>query len=321
MAPALPPMAIASSAMPAGWTLARSDGSASISGPGPLVLDGLTVTPRAGAKPGDSWRLDPVGGAIGLALRPIGPGPAGGRRSLCQRCQRRPTRAMPGCSPRPDASAAGFAGAPPLRDHRHRFAGGIGTADISDPAPAPCSPPWRSTAASSPAPASASRSAGRPAAGDSFRLPPPAPGSSDNGNARALAWCATPAAAGGTLETSLDASLAGVASRLAETDRLAETALAVRDDSARAARCGVGGRSQPGSRRTDAVAGRLSRQCAGDRRGARHARHAARRSRDDRGQHPRRPCCRRGTADRPQPRRRLRAGTDRHRQAHHRARR
>ena len=75
---------------------------------------------------------------------------------------------------------------------------------------------------------------GTPQAGDSFRLLASGAGSNDNGNARALAQVRDASAAGSTLETSLDASLAGIASRLAETNRLAETAQAVRDDSARA---------------------------------------------------------------------------------------
>jgi flagellar hook-associated protein 1 FlgK len=76
--------------------------------------------------------------------------------------------------------------------------------------------------------------AGMPVAGDSFRLLPTGAGCSDNGNARALALVRDATAASGTLEASLDVSLSGIASRLAETDRLAETVQGVRDDSARA---------------------------------------------------------------------------------------
>lgn len=216
-----------------GFTLARADGSASISGAGTLVLDGLTVTPRAGARTGDSWRLDPVGGAIGLALRPIGPdrlavadhfvsdtgaGNRGNARLVA----------------RPDASAAGFIGAPPLRITVTAFAAGIGSADIADLATGTILTTVALDGSFITGTGFGFSLAGVPVAGDSFRLLPTAAGSSDNGNARALALVRDATAAGGTLETSLDASLAGIASRLAETDRLAETARGVRDDSARA---------------------------------------------------------------------------------------
>ncbi len=216
-----------------GFTLARNDGTASVTGAGTLVLDGLTVTPRAGAKTGDSWRLDPVGGAIGLALRPIGPA----QLAVADRYVSDASADNQGNArlvARPDASAAGFAGTPPLRITVTAFAAGIGSADISDPA---------TGTVLATAPLDGSFVAGTgfgfslsgvPAAGDSFRLLATGAGSSDNGNARALALVRDATAAGGTLETSLDASLAGIASRLAETDRLAETAQGVRDDSARA---------------------------------------------------------------------------------------
>jgi flagellar hook-associated protein 1 FlgK len=60
-----------------GWTLARSDGSASVTGPGDLLLDGVTVRPGNGARDGDTWSLDIASGAAGLGLRPIGPAETG----------------------------------------------------------------------------------------------------------------------------------------------------------------------------------------------------------------------------------------------------
>lgn len=51
------------------WTLARRDGFGSVTGPGPLALDGLTVTPSGTAALGDLFRLDPRAGAAGIALR------------------------------------------------------------------------------------------------------------------------------------------------------------------------------------------------------------------------------------------------------------
>ncbi len=216
-----------------GFTLARNDGSASISGAGTLVLDGLTVTPRAGAKTGDSWRLDPVGGAIGLALRPIGPD----RLAVADRFVSDAGAGNRGNArlvARPDAGAAGFVGAPPLRITVTAFAAGSGSADISDPVTGTIIATVALDGSFIPGTGFGFSLAGVPVAGDSFRLLATSAGSSDNGNARALALVRDATAAGGTLETSLDASLAGIASRLAETDRLAETAQGVRDDSARA---------------------------------------------------------------------------------------
>lgn len=58
----------------ADWTLARRDGFASVTGPGPLVLDGLTVAPSGEAGNGDLFLIDPRGGAAGLSLRLTDPG-------------------------------------------------------------------------------------------------------------------------------------------------------------------------------------------------------------------------------------------------------
>jgi flagellar hook-associated protein 1 FlgK len=51
------------------WLLERRDASASVTGPGPLTLDGLTVTPSGLAADADSFRIDPRAGAAGIALR------------------------------------------------------------------------------------------------------------------------------------------------------------------------------------------------------------------------------------------------------------
>lgn len=218
---------------PAGWTLLRTDGTASVSGPGPLALDGMTVTLRAGAKTGDSWRLDPVGGAIGLALRPIGPE----RLAVADRYVSDASAANKGAarlSASPDASAMGFAGTPPLRINVTAFANGLGSADIVEIGSGMVVATVVLDGSRIQGTGFSFSIDGVPIAGDSFRLSATGAGSSDNGNARGLDRVRAATAAGGTLETSLDASLAGIASRLAETDRLAETAQAVRDDTARA---------------------------------------------------------------------------------------
>ncbi|MFN3287750.1 MAG: FlgK family flagellar hook-associated protein [Sphingomonadaceae bacterium] len=56
------------------WVLARRDGSASVTGSGPLTLDGLTVTPTGLAADADTFLIDPRGGAAGLSLRLAEPG-------------------------------------------------------------------------------------------------------------------------------------------------------------------------------------------------------------------------------------------------------
>jgi flagellar hook-associated protein 1 FlgK len=216
-----------------GWTLARIDGTASVSGPGPLLLDGLTVRPGAGAKTGDNWRLDPVGGALGLALRPVGPQ----RLAVADRYvsdaaagNKGDARLVAG----PDAGATGFAGVPSLRITVTAFAAGSGTAEISDIATGTVVATVALDGSRITGTGFGFSLVGTPQVGDSFRLLASGAGSNDNGNARALAQVRDASAAGSTLETSLDTSLAGIASRLAETNRLAETAQAVRDDSARA---------------------------------------------------------------------------------------
>ena len=139
----------------AGWTLSRADGSASVAGPSPLTLDGVTVRMGTGAKDGDGWFLDVTGGAIGMGLRPIGPE----RLAVAARFV---TDAGPlnqgdaRLTLDTDASAAAFPPPPPYRLTVTSFAAGTGTADITDAA-APSSPPSRSMAPASSAPASASR--------------------------------------------------------------------------------------------------------------------------------------------------------------------
>lgn len=214
----------------AGWTLSRLDGSASVSGPGDLNLDGLTVRPGDGALVGDSWTFDPVSGAAALRLRPL--------------------------SPERLALASPFVG-----DADPRNAGGATLTLRADPALAGLSqpPPWRLTvtaagaaeisdAATGTLLATVPRDgseiaglgvgitlAGNPAAGDSFRILATGAGSIDNGNIRALARVREAAGAGGTLEAMLDTSIAGVATALSDSRRLTDTARAVRDDTAAAA--------------------------------------------------------------------------------------
>jgi flagellar hook-associated protein 1 len=222
---------------PTDWTLSRTDGSASISGsisgPGPLVLDGVTVRPGPGAKEGDSWFLDLTGGALGMALRPLGPE----RLAVADRFVTDATQGNLGDARlrvAPDPSAAAFAPQPPYRITVTAFAAGLGSADITDIATGTVLATVALDGTEVIGAGFGFTLTGTPVAGDSFRISATAAGSSDNGNARALADVRDRAAAGGTIETSLDSTLAGIASRLAETDRLAAAALSVRDDAARA---------------------------------------------------------------------------------------
>ncbi|MDT7933941.1 MAG: flagellar basal body rod C-terminal domain-containing protein [Sphingomonadaceae bacterium] len=51
-----------------GWRLARADGSAEVSGPGPLTIDGLRVEPSGAAAPGDLFLIAEQSGAAALTL-------------------------------------------------------------------------------------------------------------------------------------------------------------------------------------------------------------------------------------------------------------
>ncbi|PZN93002.1 MAG: hypothetical protein DCF31_14200 [Alphaproteobacteria bacterium] len=213
-----------------GWTLSRADGTASITGPGAITLDGVTVRPGAGARDGDGWFLDPAGGAIGLSLRPIGPE----RLAVADRFITDADSANRGDGALlldTDHAAAAFAPQPP---YRVTITAG-GTADITDIA--------TGTLLLS-APIDGSRIigagfgitlAGTPIAGDSFRILATGAGSSDNGNALKFADIRSAIGPGGTIEASLDAGIARIGSSLTETQRLRTTATAVASDAALAA--------------------------------------------------------------------------------------
>ncbi len=214
----------------AGFTLARGDGSASVTGPGPLVLDGLTVTIGAGAVAGDQWDLQPLAGAQGLSLRPLAPvqvaaaarwqvdGPPGARQ-------------LPGITDDPTALAlpGGTTTPPPWRISI--IAGGL--AEVRDPTGV-------TLLATVPADGSLIEGPGLrftvPAAADGtvFRVAPTPAGAQDNRNALALALVRSQPGPNGTLEDQLDAELAGIGSRLADTRRLESAAAALKDDTARA---------------------------------------------------------------------------------------
>jgi flagellar hook-associated protein 1 FlgK len=214
-----------------GFTLARADGSASITGPGPLTLDGVTIRPGPGAQPGDSFTLAPVSGARGLALRPLAPAQVAVAARFTTDADVLNTGTAR-LTAELDSSAAAFAAPPPLQLR----VTGPGTLDVIDPATStvlatlPFTPGQRLEGDGF-----AFTLTGAPQPGDSFRLLATGAASADTANIRALARIRTATGPDGTLETAHDVSLASLGTRLSETTRLAAAARAIRDDAARAA--------------------------------------------------------------------------------------
>ncbi len=133
-----------------------------------------------------------------------------------------------------DPAAAAFAPAPPYR----LAVNAAGEAEISDIATGTLLLTAPITATPIVAAGFGITITGNPKPGHSFRILARCVGSSDNGNARALARLRDTNGPGGTIKARLDASIASiarVASGLAETGRLSASALAVKDDTARAA--------------------------------------------------------------------------------------
>ena len=213
-----------------GWTLSRVDGSAAVSGPGDLLLDGVTVRPGSGARAGDAWSLTVIGGAAGLGLRPLGPA----RLAIADRFLSDATAGNGGDGGlvlTPDATAAGFAEPPPWRVAIDA-SGMVNIFEIASGNLLLVAPLDGTPIAAN---GVRIRVTGSPASGDSFRILATGPASNDNGNARALATVRAAIGPGGTIEASLDASTATVGSALSESRRLESVAQAVKDDSARAA--------------------------------------------------------------------------------------
>lgn len=214
-----------------GFTLTRADGTATITGPPPLTLNGLTIRPTEGAKPGDSWTLTPLSGARALTLRPLTP-------DRVAAAARYTTDASPlntgdgQLTAEPSSSPPLFAAPTPLT----LTISAPGMVDVIDPltstilATLPFTPGERLIGDGF-----AFTLTGTPAVGDSFRLLTTPPGSANNQNALALPRVRTLSTADGTVEQSLDAHTATLGTRLAETSRLADAALAVRTDATRAA--------------------------------------------------------------------------------------
>lgn len=211
----------------AGWTLARVDGTASITGSGTLVLDGVSVRAGVGAREGDSWTLATQSGAAGLGVRAIGPA----RLAVADRflADAAATNSGDGhIALATDPTAAAFAPAPPYRVTV--TAAGIGL--ITDIATGTTLAAITFDGTPVTAAGFTFTLTGTPAIGDSFRILTAGAGSSDNGNARGLADVRRAIGPAGTMEAAFDATLAGIGAGLAETRRLQATAQAVKDDAA-----------------------------------------------------------------------------------------
>lgn len=212
------------------WSMARGDGSGTVTGPGALVLDGVTVTPSRGARTGDSFALTPVDGAGGLQLRPLAPmqvaaadrwlDDAGGANAGTVKL-----------TVTTDPAAAGLAA---LAAYRIDITGAA-TANIVDPA---ISTVLAAVAVDGTSIAGAGftfQLSGNGVAGDSFRIQRNTGGGGSNGNIAVLSAIRLPAGAGGTIEDSLDATATGIAGALAGTNALLSGATAVASDATRAA--------------------------------------------------------------------------------------
>jgi flagellar hook-associated protein 1 FlgK len=212
---------------PGGWTLTRVDGTASVSGPGPLVLDGVTVRPGNGARDGDSWTLPIIAGAAGLALRPLPPA----RLAVADRFLTDSSAANTGSGKvtlLADPAAVAFAAPPPYQI----IVNGTGVGDISDIATGTLLASVAFDGVPNAGLGFQFSLSGTPAIGDMFRILATGAGSNDNGNALKLDAVRRGGSQGSAFETSLDASIAGIGSSLAESRRLSDIALAVRDDAA-----------------------------------------------------------------------------------------
>lgn len=207
------------------WTLARRDGSGAVSGPGPLTLDGATVSASPGARDGDGYTLDVATGAAGLRLRALAPG----QLAVSSRWLGDAAASNAGTGTLAVTLAAGAAGLPALPAYTIRMIDAA-NAEIVDPATA-------TVLATVPVAGGPVAGAGFtfaltgvPVAGDSFRILRAPANSADTGNFRTLLATRN----GAAVEDGLDAAVAGIASQVSETGRLADAAAAVAEDATRA---------------------------------------------------------------------------------------
>ena len=220
-----------------GFTLARSDNSASISGTSPLVLDGLTVNIGSGWMSGDQWTIAPLNGAQGLSLRPL----AAREVAAAARWQidGLPSNSNSGIGTGlpelfDDATALALPGGdttpPPWRISI--IAGGL--AEIRDPTGVNLLATVPADGSLIEGPGVRFRMPADAAKGDLFRIAPTPPGAQDNRNLLELGRLRTQPGPNGTIEAVLDGDLAGIGAKVSDTKRLEAAAASLKEDAARA---------------------------------------------------------------------------------------
>jgi flagellar hook-associated protein 1 len=216
-----------------GFTLARTDNSASITGPAPLLLDGLTVTIGNGWVNGDQWTIEPLDGAQGLSLRPLQPSDvAAAARWQIDGLPTNTARDLPTVFD--DATALALPGGdvtpPPWRINV--IAGGL--AEIRDPTGVTLLATVPADGSLVEGPGIRFRLPADATEGDQFRIAPTPPGSQDNRNLLDLGRLRTQPGPNGTVEAVLDADLAGIGTNVSDTRRLEIAAGSLKEDTARA---------------------------------------------------------------------------------------
>ncbi len=212
------------------WSLERGDGSGTVTGPGALTLDGVTVTASSGARAGDSFALSPVDGAGGLQVRPLAPSQV----AVADRWLSDAGGANAGNVKLAVATDPAAAGLPALPAYRIDITSAA-TANVVDPASGTV---LAAVAVDGTTIAGAGFSftlSGGGVAGDSFRIQRNTGSSGDNGNIAAFGMVRIQAGTGGTIEGSLDATVTGIAGALSGTNALLSGATAVASDATRAA--------------------------------------------------------------------------------------
>ncbi|WP_313669667.1 FlgK family flagellar hook-associated protein [Sandarakinorhabdus sp.] len=216
-----------------GFTLARTDNSASITGTSPLLLDGLTVTIGNGWVSGDQWTIEPLTGAQGLSLRPLQPAEvAAAARWQIDGVPTNTARGLPGIFD--DATALALPGGdttpPPW--HVTVIAGGL--AEIRDPTGVNLLATVPADGSLIEGPGVRFRIPADAAEGDLFRIAPTPPGSQDNRNLLDLGRLRAQPGPNGTIEAVLDGDLASIGANVSDTKRLEAAAASLKEDAARA---------------------------------------------------------------------------------------
>lgn len=189
------------------WTLARADNSASVSGPLPLTLDGVSVEASGTPAPGDLFRIELAGGAAGFRLAALRPAEIAAAPRWLQEAEatnagngRLDLEPGPPMVPSPPAPLRLVVAAGPIVELR----------DATDQLVASGAPgDWIE------GDGFRVRLTGAAMEGDGFRIDRAGANSAANGNAVAL-WSLRSAGADGGPGAAQDALVAGVATRLAE---------------------------------------------------------------------------------------------------------